>query len=174
MEPGNLLLLLKFAESIQAKSKTENDSRIKASLEEDLCKIKTEIGRIALELPADTQIFQPFEYSQLLDNPFLCTNRSHFSEHNDAVFGSNKNEIEQISQISIAQNDISETVDLNEFDSETQANPYSFGENSTIELSNNEIAARFDIFMKQKSSKKDKETKTYKKSKIPKPTLKQK
>ena len=67
MENDDLYLLLKFAQAIQQKIKTETDENARKSLEKDLILVKDEIGKKVLNLPHDAPVFPPFEASQFLD-----------------------------------------------------------------------------------------------------------
>jgi hypothetical protein len=57
MEMSDFLPLLRLAEMVQARIKQEHDQVARTSLEDDLKRIKDEIGKIVLGMPEDVELF---------------------------------------------------------------------------------------------------------------------
>ena len=192
MENDNLFLLLKFAQVIQQKIKTETNTDVKQSLEKDLILIKDEIGKRVLSLPNDAQVFPPFDSSQFIDDRILDENKEESSSNNineyhptqkslisDSPISSpsrskNPSKIQSLSEI-IDENNPDSNSYLDEYQSSDENSILSFPDqtNSLINYSTNDIAAKFSQFMKQKEKKKTKESRIPKpKSKIPVPKQK--
>ncbi|OHT08301.1 hypothetical protein TRFO_04914 [Tritrichomonas foetus] len=140
MDNGDLPLLLRFAELIQHKLKNETDEKAKSSLERDLKLVKNEIGKRILDLPEDVPIFPPLP-EEKFSSPIK----------------------ESISSIHID----SPTKDMEELGSPIQNTSIQSlsGQSSSILLSTDDIAAKFNAFIKSKNSSKPK-------SKIPIPKAK--
>ncbi|KAK8897045.1 hypothetical protein M9Y10_014979 [Tritrichomonas musculus] len=191
MDKGDLPLLLKFAQIIQQKIKTETDENVKGSLEKDLLIIKNEIGKRVLELPNDTQIFPPFESSQFFDERLLYPNKEVISSIEYLPSQKTKKQTINVSPInspvrnnrSSKLQSLSDFIDENNPDSNSISDDKSIEENSIysfpgqptpfVDYTADDLAAKFNKFIKQKESKKSKESKIPKpKSKIPVPKQK--
>jgi hypothetical protein len=65
MELSDFAPLLRLAEIVQARIKQENDQVARTSLEDDLKRIKDEIGKVVLGLPQDVELFsKPRDFDQ--------------------------------------------------------------------------------------------------------------
>ena len=128
MENCDISLLLRFAEMIQNRYKSETNENAKASLEKDLKLVKDEIGKRVLDLPNDVPIFPPIK-----EEKFNSPVKESFSS------------LHIESPQPLPQN------------SEIQSSNASFQSTSghgSLMLTGDDIAAKFTAFMKAKNSQK--------------------
>lgn len=113
---GDFAALLRFAELIQARLKVEENESIKRSLNRDLKKVKDQIGRIVLEMPADAEIKFPNIPEE------TCSSMENIPRITDQE------------DMSIASESFNES-------------------ESSVTISSGDMAAKFDAFLKEKTSK---------------------
>lgn len=183
MENSDIFLLLRFAQVIQQKIKTEKNEDARNSLEKDLILIKDEIGKRVLNIPNDSPIFPPFDSSLFIDENSLDASKEYQQSHQSSIIGSPINSPSRSNKASSIQM-LSEIIDensqksnnyLEESMSIEENSIYSFpGQpNSLVDYTADDIAAKFNKFIQQKELNKNKVSRIQKqKSKIPIPKQK--